>query len=57
MHWHDLLAGLDGAELIGDPDVEVSAITHDSREAAPGTCFACIVGALVLASPPLVVQS
>jgi UDP-N-acetylmuramoyl-L-alanyl-D-glutamate--2,6-diaminopimelate ligase len=47
VHLHDLLAGLDGVELTGDPDVEVTAITHDSRRVAPGTCFACIPGANV----------
>ena len=37
VRWHDLLAGLDGpgavagVELTGDPDVEIAAITHDSR--------------------------
>ena len=43
MRWHDLLAGLDGpgsgtrrVELTGDPDVEVDAITHDSRRVEPG---------------------
>jgi UDP-N-acetylmuramoyl-L-alanyl-D-glutamate--2,6-diaminopimelate ligase len=52
VRWHDLLAGLDGpggvtgAELTGDPDVEVDAITHDSRRVAPGACFACIPGAV-----------
>ena len=51
MRWHDLLAGLDGpggdagAELTGDPDVEIDAITHDSRQVAPGAGFACIPGA------------
>jgi UDP-N-acetylmuramoyl-L-alanyl-D-glutamate--2,6-diaminopimelate ligase len=50
VRWHDLLAGLDGPgldvlELTGDPDVEVEAITHDSRLATPGACFACIPGA------------
>jgi UDP-N-acetylmuramoyl-L-alanyl-D-glutamate--2,6-diaminopimelate ligase len=51
VRWHDLLAGLDGpgglagAELTGDPDVEIDAITHDSRRVEPGACFACIPGA------------
>ncbi len=54
VRWHDLLAGLDGpdghglaaAELSGDPDVEIEAITHDSRQVAAGACFACIPGAV-----------
>jgi len=46
VHLHDLLAGLDGVELTGDPNVEVNAITHDSRRVAPGACFACIPGAV-----------
>ncbi len=45
MHLHDLLAGLDGVELTGDPNVEITAITHDSRRVTPGACFACIPGA------------
>jgi UDP-N-acetylmuramoyl-L-alanyl-D-glutamate--2,6-diaminopimelate ligase len=50
VRWHDLLAGLDGpggvggVELTGDPDVEIVAITHDSRRVVPGACFACIPG-------------
>jgi UDP-N-acetylmuramoyl-L-alanyl-D-glutamate--2,6-diaminopimelate ligase len=46
VRWHDLLAGLDGVELTGEPDVEVDAITHDSRLVTPGACFACIPGAV-----------
>ena len=46
VRWHDLLAGLDVVELTGDPDVEVAAITHDSRRVTPGACFACIPGAV-----------
>jgi UDP-N-acetylmuramoyl-L-alanyl-D-glutamate--2,6-diaminopimelate ligase len=45
VHLHDLLAGLDGVELTGDPNVEVTAITHDSRLVGPDACFACIPGA------------
>jgi len=48
VRWHDLLAGLDraGYQVVraGDPDLEITAITHDSRQAIPGTCFACIPG-------------
>jgi UDP-N-acetylmuramoyl-L-alanyl-D-glutamate--2,6-diaminopimelate ligase len=51
VRWHDLLAGLDRAgyevdDRSGDPDVEIVAITHDSRRAIPGACFACIPGAV-----------
>jgi UDP-N-acetylmuramoyl-L-alanyl-D-glutamate--2,6-diaminopimelate ligase len=50
VRWHDLLAGLDRAryQLVraGDPDVEIVAITHDSRRVVPGACFACIPGAV-----------
>src|SRR5207244_509543 len=46
VRWHDLLAGLDGARYHGDPDVEITAITHDSRRAVAGACFACIPGAV-----------
>ncbi len=50
MRWHDLLAGLDVAryqpDRAGDADVEIVAITHDSRTATPGACFACIPGAI-----------
>jgi UDP-N-acetylmuramoyl-L-alanyl-D-glutamate--2,6-diaminopimelate ligase len=54
VRWPDLLAGLDDAwepvgPLAGAPtdrhDVEIVAITHDSRSARPGACFACIPGA------------
>lgn len=50
MRWHDLLAGLDDARYLpdraGDADVEVVTITHDSRDVTPGSCFACIPGAV-----------
>jgi UDP-N-acetylmuramoyl-L-alanyl-D-glutamate--2,6-diaminopimelate ligase len=45
VRWQHLVDGLDGAELSGDPSVEVTGITHDSRRAGAGTCFACITGA------------
>jgi len=45
VRWHDLLAGLGVLEAVGDPHVEVASITHDSRRAGPGACFACIPGA------------
>ncbi len=50
MRWHDLLAGLDAPRHqfvgAGDPNVEIAAITHDSRRSVPGACFACIPGAV-----------
>jgi UDP-N-acetylmuramoyl-L-alanyl-D-glutamate--2,6-diaminopimelate ligase len=52
VRWHDLLAsidgpsGLDAVDLNDDPDVEIDAITHDSRLVSPGACFACIPGAI-----------
>jgi UDP-N-acetylmuramoyl-L-alanyl-D-glutamate--2,6-diaminopimelate ligase len=45
VRWHDLLAGLDVQERAGEPDAEVTAITHDSRRVVAGACFACIPGA------------
>jgi UDP-N-acetylmuramoyl-L-alanyl-D-glutamate--2,6-diaminopimelate ligase len=33
-----------GVELVGDPDAAVTAMTHDSRRAAPGTLYACVRG-------------
>jgi len=46
VRWQDLVDGLAGAELSGDPSVEVTDLTHDSRRVTPGACFACIPGAL-----------
>jgi UDP-N-acetylmuramoyl-L-alanyl-D-glutamate--2,6-diaminopimelate ligase len=46
VRWQDLVDGLAGAELSGDPSVEVTDLTHDSRRVTPGSCFACIPGAL-----------
>jgi UDP-N-acetylmuramoyl-L-alanyl-D-glutamate--2,6-diaminopimelate ligase len=33
-----------GARLIGDGEVEVTGMTHDSRRASPGTLYACVRG-------------
>jgi UDP-N-acetylmuramoyl-L-alanyl-D-glutamate--2,6-diaminopimelate ligase len=33
-----------GTRLVGDGDVEVTGMTHDSRRAAPGTLYACVRG-------------
>src|SRR5918995_4829487 len=43
---HDLLADADVEEWVGDPDVDVTALVHASRDATPGACFACIPGAV-----------
>ena len=39
----DELAGL-GGDVVGDPDAPVTAMTHDSRHATPGTLYACVRG-------------
>ncbi len=39
----DLASLVDGV-VRGDPAVEVSDVTHDSREAGPGTLFVAIRG-------------
>jgi UDP-N-acetylmuramoyl-L-alanyl-D-glutamate--2,6-diaminopimelate ligase len=39
------LAGLlEGSELLGDPDLAVSEVTHDSRRVSPGSLFVAIQG-------------
>jgi UDP-N-acetylmuramoyl-L-alanyl-D-glutamate--2,6-diaminopimelate ligase len=43
---HELLGGVDVLGWVGDRNVEVTAITHDSRRAVRGSCFACIPGAV-----------
>jgi len=40
-----LTAGLDVLAVEGDPTVEVTAVTHDSRAVAPGALFCCVPGA------------
>lgn len=44
MRLQDLLARVPGAELRGDPALEVAAVTHDSRRAGPGSLFVAIRG-------------
>jgi UDP-N-acetylmuramoyl-L-alanyl-D-glutamate--2,6-diaminopimelate ligase len=39
-----LLAWLPRAELLGDGDVEIAGVTHDSRRAGPGSLFVAIRG-------------
>jgi UDP-N-acetylmuramoyl-L-alanyl-D-glutamate--2,6-diaminopimelate ligase len=43
---HELLGGIGVLGWVGDRSVDVSAITHDSRRAGRGSCFACIPGAV-----------
>jgi len=40
----DLVARLPGAELRGEPDLEVADVTHDSRRCGPGSLFVAIPG-------------
>lgn len=44
MRLQDLLARVPGAELRGDPALEVAGVTHDSRRAGPGSLFVAIRG-------------
>ena len=44
MRLPELLRDLDVLEWSGDPDVEIAALTHDSRRVEPGACFACLAG-------------
>ncbi len=44
MRLFDLLARLEGAQLTGDPTLEVSEVTHDSRRATSGSLFVAIRG-------------
>ncbi len=44
MQLQALLAGISGARIAGDPEVDVTSLTHDSRRVSPGSLFACIPG-------------
>ena len=44
MRLDDLARGLPGAELHGDPDLEVTAVTYDSRRCDEGSLFVAIRG-------------
>ena len=44
MRLQDLLARLPGAELVGDPALEIADVTHDSRRSSPGTLFVAVRG-------------
>ncbi len=45
MQLADLASRLDGASIANAAPVEVSGISHDSREVKPGDLFVCLVGA------------
>jgi len=40
----ELVAGLPGAQVVGDGSVEVRELAYDSRKVEPGTLFFCVVG-------------
>ena len=44
MRLDELFAGLDIQAVVGDPGVEIAAVTHDSRAVVPGTLFCCVPG-------------
>jgi UDP-N-acetylmuramoyl-L-alanyl-D-glutamate--2,6-diaminopimelate ligase len=44
MRLDELLAGYDGARIIGDATVEIGDLAYDSRKASPGTLFFCVRG-------------
>ena len=44
MTLRDLIARLPGAELRGDPGLEIADVTHDSRRCGPGSLFVAIHG-------------
>jgi UDP-N-acetylmuramoyl-L-alanyl-D-glutamate--2,6-diaminopimelate ligase len=44
MRLSELVARLDGAELRGDPGLEVTDVTHDSRRCGPGSLFVAVRG-------------
>lgn len=40
----DIMKGIKGAQVLGDTQVIISGITHDSRKVLPGDIYACIPG-------------
>lgn len=46
MHLHEILQGVDVEAVRGDPGVEVTSVTHDSRRAVPSSLFCCVPGAM-----------
>ncbi|MFZ4585437.1 MAG: UDP-N-acetylmuramoyl-L-alanyl-D-glutamate--2,6-diaminopimelate ligase [Acidimicrobiia bacterium] len=47
MQFRELLDGVAVLDWVGNPDVDVVAVTQDSRRVEPGTCFVCVPGARV----------
>ena len=47
MRLSELKSVLDEVKVLGDPNVEITDITYDSRKAAAGTIFVALVGATV----------
>lgn len=45
MRLGDLLGGVDVLEWVGDADVVIDSVAHDSRRVEPGALFCCIRGA------------
>ena len=44
MQLRELVAGLPSAEIHGDGTVEVTSVTHDSRQVTAGSLFCCVPG-------------
>jgi UDP-N-acetylmuramoyl-L-alanyl-D-glutamate--2,6-diaminopimelate ligase len=44
MRLDELVAGAEGARIVGDSEVEVSGLAYDSRKAGPGGLFFCVRG-------------
>jgi UDP-N-acetylmuramoyl-L-alanyl-D-glutamate--2,6-diaminopimelate ligase len=44
MRLADLLTGVETTDVCGDPSVEVTGVTYDSRKVAPGSVFVAISG-------------
>jgi UDP-N-acetylmuramoyl-L-alanyl-D-glutamate--2,6-diaminopimelate ligase len=47
MRLDELLAGYDGARIVGDGSVEITDLVYDSRRVEPGALFFCVRGAKV----------
>jgi UDP-N-acetylmuramoyl-L-alanyl-D-glutamate--2,6-diaminopimelate ligase len=44
MRLDELVAGLPGAQVVGDASPEIADLVYDSRKVEPGTLFFCVVG-------------